>query len=181
LEGHPLKASVPGIENTSGPLGQGVSQAVGRALAAKLNNEDHQIYCLTSDGEQQEGQTWEAYMFAAKNRLANLTFILDRNNIQIGGFTEEVMPLEPLRAKLESFGMHVLETDGHNIKGIIDCCEEARAIYEKPVVIIAHTIAGKGVDFMEFDPNWHGKTPNSLEAKKALNQLRNLQGRIDYD
>ncbi len=181
LEGHCLKNSVPGIENTAGPLGQGLSQAVGRGLAAKMKKEDQQIYCITSDGEQQEGQTWEAYMFAAKNQLANITFILDRNNIQIDGLTEEVMPLEPLRAKYEAFGLHVLETDGHNIKGIIDACEEARAIYEKPVMIIAHTIPGKGVDFMEFEPEWHGKSPNAEEAKRALKQLRDLEGRIQND
>lgn len=179
LQGHPLKGSLPGIENTAGPLGQGVSVAVGQALALQIKGQkDTEVFCVTSDGEQQEGQVWEAYMFAAKNKLSHLTFILDRNNIQIDGFTENVMPLEPLRAKYEAFGLHVLEVDGHNIKSFIDTCEEAKAIREKPVMIIAHTIPGKGVDFMEFDPAWHGKPPTSRQAHKALKELKTLQGRI---
>lgn len=178
LEGHPHRQSVPGIENTAGPLGQGTSVAVGQALGLQLKKADVSVYAVLSDGEHQEGQTWEAYMAASKFHLSNLTFIIDRNNIQIDGFTEEVMPLEPLRSKIESFGWHVLEVDGHNIKGIIDACAEAQAIYEKPVAIIAHTIPGKGVDFMEFDPKWHGSAPSSSEAHRALHQLHTLQGRI---
>jgi len=181
LEGHPHRGSVPGIENTAGPLGQGASLAVGQALALRLNKSAKKIYVVLSDGEHQEGQTWEAYMAAAKYRLSNLTFIIDRNNIQIDGFTEDVMPLEPLRAKIEAFGWHVLEVDGHNVKGIIDACAEAQAIYEKPVAIIAHTIPGKGVDFMEFDPKWHGLAPSSGEAQRALRQLHTLQGRISAE
>lgn len=178
LEGHPHRSSVPGIENTAGPLGQGGSVAVGQALALRLKKTDQMVYAVLSDGEHQEGQTWEAYMAASKFHLSNLTFIIDRNNIQIDGFTEEVMPLEPLRAKIEAFGWHVIETDGHNIKAVIDACAEARAIYEKPVAIIAHTIPGKGVDFMEFDPKWHGVVPSAAEAHHALRQLHTLQGRI---
>ncbi len=181
LEGHPLRQSVPGIENTGGPLGQGVSVAVGQALALRLAKRSAKVYVVLSDAEHQEGQTWEAYMAASALKLANLTCIIDRNNIQIGGFTEEIMPLEPLRSKIESFGWHVLEVDGHNIKSFIDACAEAEAIYEKPVAIIAHTIPGKGVDFMEFDPAWHGEAPSSEEAKRALRQLHTLQGRIRSD
>ncbi len=178
LEGHPHRGSLPGVENTGGPLGQGLSQAIGMALAAKMDNQKHRIYCLMSDAEQQEGQTQEAIMFAGKNRLNNLTAIIDRNNIQIDGFTEDIMPLEPLKEKYEAFGWHVLEIDGHNFEQIIDACREAKAIFEKPALIIAHTIPGKGVDFMEFDFHWHGIPPKPDEAKKALRQLRTLDGKI---
>ncbi len=181
LQGHPHKGSLPGVENSSGPLGQGVSQAVGMALAGLMNGSKHRVYCVMGDGEQEEGQVWEAAMFAGKNKLHNLTIIIDRNNIQIDGFTEDVMPLEPLREKYEAFGWHVLEVDGHNIRQVVEACEEAKAIFEKPTVIIAHTIPGKGVDFMEFKYEWHGKPPNKEEAEKALaelKQLRSLGGRI---
>jgi len=178
LQGHPHRGSLPGIENASGPLGQGLSQAIGMALAAKMDKKKSQIYCLTSDGEHDEGQTWEAIMFAGKNKLDNLTEIMDRNNIQIDGFTEDVMPLEPLREKYEAFNWHVLEIDGNNIEAVIAGVNEAKAIFEKPVLIIAHTIPGKGVDFMEFDPAWHGVPPNKEQAKEALHQLRTLGGKI---
>jgi len=178
LQGHPHFGSLPGIENTSGSLGQGLSQAIGMAIAGRLNNKKYWVYCITSDGEHDEGQTWEAIMFAGKNKLHNLTNIIDRNNIQIDGFTEDVMPLEPLKEKYESFGWHVLEVDGHNIRAIVDACNEAKAILEKPSCIIAHTIPGKGVDFMEADPAWHGKFPSPEEAKKALAELRTLKGKI---
>jgi transketolase len=171
LQGHPHRTSLPGLENTSGPLGQGLSQACGSALAAKLNNQKHWTYCLMSDGEHNEGQTWEAAMFAGKNRLTHLTAFLDRNNIQIDGYTEDVMPLEPLREKYEAFNWHVIEIDGHNMAEIIAATNQAKAIVEKPVMIIAHTIPGKGVSFMEYDFNWHGKPPSSSEAKKALKEL----------
>ncbi|OGZ36712.1 MAG: transketolase [Candidatus Portnoybacteria bacterium RIFCSPHIGHO2_02_FULL_40_23] len=178
LQGHPHRGSLPGIENASGPLGQGLSQAIGMALAAKMDKKKSQIYCLTSDGEHDEGQTWEAIMFAGKNKLDNLTEIMDRNNIQIDGFTEDVMPLEPLREKYEAFNWHVLEIDGNNIEAVIAGVNEAKAIFEKPVLIICHTIPGKGVDFMEFDPAWHGIPPNKEQAKEALHQLRTLGGKI---
>lgn len=178
LQGHPHRTSLPGMETTSGPLGEGISQSIGMALAARLNNEKHHIYCITSDGEHQEGNTWEALMFAGKNKLNNLTVVLDRNNIQIDGFTENVMPLEPLKEKYEAFNWHVLECDGNNIRQFIDTVNEARSIFEKPTVIIAHTIPGKGVDFMEGDFTWHGKPPNEEQAKKALSELRTLQGKI---
>ncbi len=178
LQGHPHRGALPGVENTSGPLGQGLSQAVGMAIAARMDKKKHVVYCLMSDGEHDEGQTWEAVMLAGKLKLDNLTCIMDRNNIQIDGMTEEIMPLESLRAKYEAFNWHVLEIDGHNIEEIIDACNKAKAIYEKPVMIIAHTIPGKGVDFMEFNYEWHGKTPNKDEAKAALHQLRSLGGKI---
>lgn len=178
LQGHPHVGSLPGIENTGGPLGQGLSQAIGMALAAQMNNQKYQVYCLMSDGEHDEGQTWEAVLFAGKNKLNNITAIMDRNNIQIDGMTEEIMPLEPIKAKYEAFNWHVIEVDGHNIEEIIDACNLAKAIYEKPVMIIAHTIPGKGVDFMEFDYTWHGKPPKPDEAKLALKELRTLKGKI---
>lgn len=178
LQGHPHRAALPGLETTSGPLGSGLSQACGMAYAARMDKKKYQIYCAMSDGEHDEGQTWEAIMFAGKQKLANLTAIMDRNNIQIDGNTEDVMPLEPLRDKYESFGWHVLEVDGHNIPAIAAACDEAKAIVEKPVMIIAHTIPGKGVDFMEYDFTWHGKPPKADEAAVALKELRTLGGKI---
>jgi transketolase len=185
LQGHPHYGTLPGIENTSGPLGQGLSQAIGMALAlrldytaGKLGEARPHVFCLTGDGELDEGQNWEAIMFAGKNRLGNLTAIVDRNNIQIDGFTEDVMPLEPLVAKFHAFNWDVLEVDGHNIREIIDAVGEAKAIFEKPVAILARTIPGKGVDFMVWKPSWHGVPPKPDEAKKALDELRTLQGKI---
>jgi len=178
LQGHPHRGALPGIETTSGPLGSGLSQAIGMALAAKLDKRKNRVYCLMSDGEHQEGNVWEAVMFAGKNRLSNLTAIMDRNNIQIDGFTEDVMPLESLREKYESFGWHVLEIDGHNMMQIVSAVSEAKAIFEKPTMIIAHTIPGKGVSFMENDYFWHGIPPNKEQAEAALKELRTLGGKI---
>ena len=178
LQGHPHRESLSGLETSSGPLGSGLSQACGMAYTFKLDEKKNQVYCLMSDGEHDCGQTWEAIMWAGKNKLDNLTAIIDRNNIQIEGFTEDVMPLEPLRDKYEAFGWHVLEIDGNNIREIYDALQQARALFEKPVCIIAHTIPGKGVDFMEFKFEWHGKPPNEEEAKEALAQLRTLGGKI---
>lgn len=177
LQGHPHRESLPGLETTSGPLGSGLSQAVGMALGLS----EGWVYCLMSDGEQDCGQTWEAAMLAGKLKLANLTAIIDRNNIQIDGTTEEVMPLEPLREKYESFNWRVMEIDGHNMEEIIDASERAKAITTHPVLIIAYTIPGKGVKFMEYDYRWHGKAPSKLEAKQALHQLRTLNNKIEYD
>lgn len=178
LQGHPNRLEIPGVENSSGPLGQGMSVAIGMALAAKLDGAKHEVFALLSDGEQQEGQSWEAAMFAGKHRLNNLTAIMDRNNIQIDGYTEDVMPIEPLKDKYEAFNWHVLEIDGHNLEEILDAINKAKAIYEKPVMIIANTIPGKGVEFMEDLPAWHGKPPKGDEAKKALQEIRSLKGRI---
>jgi len=178
LQGHPHRQALPGVETTSGPLGSGLSQAIGVALAAKLDKKKYRVYCAMSDGEHDCGNTWEAIMFAGKNKLSNITAIIDRNNIQIDGHTEDIMPLESLKEKYESFRWHVLEIDGHNIEQFIDATNEAKAIYEKPTVIICHTIPGKGVSFMENDYLWHGKPPAKDEAAKALKELRTLEGKI---
>jgi transketolase len=178
LQGHPHRTALPGLETTSGPLGSGIGQAAGIALAARMDRKKWRTYCVASDGEHEEGNTWEAVMFAGKNRLSNLTVIVDRNNIQIDGFTEDIMPLEPLREKYESFNWHVVEIDGHNFEEIIAAAAEARAIYEKPTAIIAHTIPGKGVDFIENDYLWHSKPFKAGEAEKALRELRTLRGKI---
>ena len=190
LQGHPEREKLPGIETTSGPLGSGLSQAAGYAYAARMDVDENRgeslgdskglssvpfrVYCIMSDGEQQEGNTWEGAMFASKYRLSNLTAIMDRNNIQIEGVTEEIMPLEPLREKYESFGWHVIEVDGHNIPQFIAACGEADAIYEKPTIIIAHTIPGKGVREIEHDYRWHGKPPSKEEAERFLQELKSL-------
>lgn len=178
LQGHPHYGELPGIENSSGPLGQGLSQAVGIALAASINDAHYEVFCLGSDGELNEGQTWEAAMFAGNNHLHNLTWIIDRNNIQIDGYTEHVMPLQPLRDKLEAFNWYVLEIDGHNIEEIINACRMARSVFERPVAIIAHTIPGKDLENMEYKFEWHGKPPSSKEAKEMLKELRTLGGKI---
>jgi transketolase len=188
LQGHPERLRLPGLESTSGPLGSGLSQASGHALALRMDGSRSRVYCITGDGELNEGNIWEAVMFAAKYKLSNLTAIVDRNNIQIDGPTERVMPLDDLAAKWAAFGWHVIEVDGHNMQAIISACNLAKAITERPVVIIAHTIPGKGVDYMEYDYHWHGNPPGTLEtpgappladqAKVALHELRTLGGRI---
>lgn len=178
LQGHPERTKLPGVETTSGPLGSGLAQAAGYAYASRMDKKTFRVYCITSDGEHDAGNHWEAVLFAGKYKLSNLTAIVDRNNIQIDGYTEDIMPLEPLEDKYKAFGWHVLEVDGHNIEEFIDAIGEAKAIYEKPTVIIAHTIPGKGVSFMENLPEWHGKPPKPDEAKKALHELRTLGGKI---
>lgn len=188
LQGHPHRTTLPGLETTSGPLGSGLSQSCGLAMSAKMDNKKWWVYCITSDGEHDEGNTWEAIMFANKYKLNNLTVIIDRNNIQIDGFTENVMPLEPLKAKYEAFGWYVIEIDGHNFTAIIDACNQAKTIYNKPVVIIAHTIPGKGVDYMEKDYKWHGtppgisdmpgEPPKDKQVEVAIKELRTLRGKI---
>jgi len=179
LQGHPHRTALPGLETTSGPLGEGLSQAIGIALAGKLDKRKYQVYCIASDGEHQEGNTWEAAMCAPRYKLDNLTLIIDRNNIQIDGNTEDVMPLEPLRLKYETFGWNVLEIDGNSIRGFVDAINTAKSVRQRPTCIIAHNIPGKGVDFMEGDFTWHGKPPNDDEAKKALRELRTLGGKIE--
>lgn len=178
LHGHPTRNALPGIETSSGPLGHGLSQAVGMALAARMDKKTWRTYAVLSDGEHDEGQTWEAILFAGKNKLHNLTAIIDRNNIQIDGFTEDILPLEPLADKYRAANWYVLEVDGHNFDEIIAALRHARAVFERPTVIIAHTIPGKGVDFMENDWHWHGKPPKPDEAKIALHELRTLRGKI---
>src|SRR3990167_3184980 len=187
LQGHPERTKLPGLETTSGPLGSGLSQASGVAYALRMDGKKNNVYCLMSDGEQQEGNTWEAAMFAGKYRLSNLTAVMDRNNIQIDGMTEEVMPLEPLADKYRAFGWHVLEVGGHDIPAFISAVEEAKAIYEKPTIIIAHTIPGRGVKEIEFDYRWHGVPPGggpedvwkkAEQGKAMLRGPRSLGGRI---
>lgn len=179
LQGHPERLKLPGLENTSGPLGCGLSQACGMSLAMRMNNDTHRwIYVVMGDGELNEGNVWEAAMLAPKYNLSNIVGIIDRNNIQIDGPTESVMPLEDLRGKWEGFGWNVVEIDGNNIEAVIDACSMARANTVKPTMIIAHTIPGKGVDFMEYDFAWHGKPPDHDQAKKALKELRTLGGKI---
>jgi transketolase len=179
LQGHPERTKLPGMETTSGPLGCGLSQAAGMALAMRMNDIHHRwVYVVLGDGELDEGNIWEAAMLTSKYNLNNVIGIIDRNNIQIDGPTESVMPLDDLKAKWVSFGWHVIEIDGNNIEAVIDACAMARAVVDKPVMIIAHTIPGKGVDFMEYDFHWHGSPPNAEQAKKALRELRTLQGKI---
>ncbi len=178
LQGHPERKRLDGVETTSGPLGSGLAQSVGYAYASRMDNKRFRIFCICSDGEHEEGNHWEAVLFAGKNKLSNLTLFVDRNNIQIDGYTEDIMPLEPLVDKYKAFNWHVLHIDGHNMQEIIDSVNHARAVYEKPTVIIAHTIPGKGVDFMENKPEWHGKPPTPEEARIALHELRTLGGKI---
>lgn len=172
LQGHPHRTSLPGIENTSGPLGSGLSQAAGLALAGRMDKSNWRVVCLTSDGEHDEGNTWEGVMLAGKYKLHNLVAVMDRNNIQIDGFTEDVMPLDNLRAKYEAFNWHVLEIDGHNMLEIVTAFEKAKTILDKPTIIIARTIPGKGVSFMEGKYEWHGKPPGKEEAERALAELK---------
>ncbi len=183
LQGHPERIKLPGMESTSGPLGSGLSQASGYAYSLQyLDKIKHRfVYVMMGDGELDEGNVWEAAMFAGKYKLSQLIGFIDRNNIQIDGSTEEVMPLEDLRGKWESFGWHVIEIDGHNIESIIDAVNTAKAITNRPSMIIAHTIPGKGVDFMEYDYKWHGVPPNIEQAKEALKKLKTLDGRIESE
>lgn len=167
LQGHPERDMLPGVETTSGPLGSGLSQASGYALAARMDGKKFHVYCATSDGEHEEGNTWEGAMFAGKYRLTNLTAIMDRNNIQIDGDTEDVMPLEPLADKYRAFNWHVIEIDGHNIPQFIAACDEARSIREKPTMILAHTTPGKGVPSIENDYRWHGYPPGKGPEDKV--------------
>ncbi len=197
LQGHPERGRLPGLETTSGPLGEGLSQGNGIAYAWRMaaaenfKQRPHQrVYVLMGDGEQNEGNVWEAVMWAGKNKLSNVTAVIDRNNIQIDGMTEDVMPLESLRAKYEAFNWHVLEVDGHNIGQFIQAVNEAKAIHEKPTVIIAHTIPGKGVPEIEFDYRWHGVPPGSGPTDKVpadkqeevfLKDIRTMNGRVPHE
>lgn len=172
LQGHPERHQLLCVETTSGPLGSGLSQAAGYALAARMDKKNFRVFCIMSDGEQQEGNTWEGAMFAAKYRLTNLVAIMDRNNIQIEGVTEDIMPLEPLADKYKAFGWHVIEIDAHNIPQFVAACDEASAVAEKPTLILAHAIPGKGIKEIERDYKWHGKPPTKEEAGRFLAELR---------
>ncbi|OHB15842.1 MAG: transketolase [Candidatus Zambryskibacteria bacterium RIFOXYC1_FULL_39_10] len=176
LQGHPHREYLEFLETSSGPLGSGLSQAIGMCLADKMDNGKYspkQFYCLLSDGELDEGNTWEAVMLGAKEQLQNLTVIIDRNNIQIEGNTEDIMPLEPLKQKWEAFNWHTQVIDGHDFKQIVDAVLHAQAVSGMPSVIIANTVSGKGVSFMEGDYRWHGKPPSKEEGEKALEEIRN--------
>ena len=181
LQGHPHREWLPYLETSSGPLGSGLSQAIGMALAERMNKGESWekfIYCTLGDGELDEGQNWEAIMLAGKEKFGNLIAIVDRNNIQIDGFTEDVMPLEPLSKKWESFNWHVQEIDGHNFEEIVSAVEKAKAVFNQPSVIIVRTIPGKGVPMFERKFEWHGKVPDKEEGMRALEILRTLGGRI---
>lgn len=178
LQGHPERERLPALETTSGPLGSGLAQASGYSYASRMDGKKFRVFCITSDAEHQEGNHWEAVAFAGKYNLSNLTAFIDRNNIQIDGYTEDVMPIEPLKAKYEAFNWSVIEVDGHNIEAIIDAVNMAKAIHENPTVIICRTIPGKGVEYMENLPEWHGKSPNLGETIEALKNLRTLSGKI---
>jgi len=190
LQGHPERTKLPGVETTSGPLGSGLSQASGMAYGLRMDGKKNRVYCLMSDGELQEGNTWEAALFAGKNRLSNLTAIIDRNNIQIDGMTEDIMPLEPLADKWRAFNFHVIEIDGHNIEEIVNAAELAKAVAEKPTMIIAHTIPGKGVPEIEGDFRWHGnppgkgpsdKVPADKQGEVFLKEIRSMGGKVPHE
>lgn len=182
LQGHPHRTALPGLENTSGPLGSGTSQAAGMALAFKMNQTKQRVWCLTSDGEQQEGNTWEAVLFAAAKRLDNLTVIMDRNYIQIDGDTEDIMPLDPLAEKYKAFNWHVIEIDGHNMEAIIDAMEQSTHLHERPTLILANIVPGKGVGYMENEYEWHGKPPQTKEEyDQALADLATVRTQIEED
>jgi len=181
LQGHPERLKLPGLETTSGPLGEGLPQAAGMAYALRMDGKKERVYCVMSDGEQEEGIIWEAVMFAGKYKLSNLTAVMDRNNIQIDGMTEDIMPLEPIADKYRAFNWHVLEVDGHNLGAFVDAIEEAKAIHEKPTLIIAHTIPGKGVPEIEFDYRWHGKPPTKEEGKRFLKEIRTMSGKVPHE
>lgn len=178
LQGHPERVKLPAVETTSGPLGEGLAQGTGMALAAKLDKKDFRVYVVTSDAEHQCGLHWEATMTAAKFKLNNLTCIIDRNFIQIDGSTEEIMPLEPLGDKYRAFNWAVFECDGNDIQSFTDAMEKAQAVTDRPQVIVAHTIPGKGVSFMEGDYTWHGKPPNKEQAEISLKELADARERV---
>ena len=172
LQGHPDKNKVPGVDMTTGSLGQGLSSANGMAIAGKMDNKNYRVYCILGDGEIEEGQVWEAAMAANKYKLDNLCVIIDNNNLQIDGTIEEVMSSYPIDKKFRSFGFEIIKIDGHNIDEILKAFEVARNIKGKPTCIIAKTIKGKGISFMENQVGWHGKAPNEEQYKQAMEELK---------
>jgi len=179
LQGHPHRGALPGIENSSGPLGQGISQAVGMALVAKREARAWRVYSVMGDGEMNEGQVWEALLLAAKYKLNNLVAIIDRNNIQIDGTTDDVLPLDPLADKLRSFGWNALEIDGNSMEAVLGALGSAKTEAGRPTAIIAKTISGKGVSFMEGKFEWHGKTPNPEQAAQAIKELNDARTALE--
>lgn len=175
LQGHPDRIRLKGIEASTGSLGQGLSIALGMAMAAKMDKKEYQIYCMIGDGESQEGQIWEAAMAAAHYKADNLTLILDNNNGQIDGYVDDVMALDPIDAKWRAFGWHVIAINGHDLEQILRALDEAAQTKDRPTLIWAKTVKGKGVSFMENIPGWHGKAPSAEECEKALAELRRNQ------
>lgn len=171
LQGHPDKNKVPGVDMTTGSLGQGLSAANGMAIAGKMNQKDYRVYCILGDGEIEEGQIWEAAMTSSKYKLDNLCVIVDNNNLQIDGTIEEVMSPYPIDEKFRSFGFEIIKIDGHDIEEIIKAFEVAKNIKDKPTCIIAKTIKGKGISYMENQVGWHGKAPNEEQYKEAITEL----------
>ena len=171
LQGHPDMKDTPGVDMTTGSLGQGLSAASGMALSAKMFDKDYRVFTLLGDGEVQEGIIWEAAMFAAHYKLDNLIAFLDHNGLQIDGENEEIMSIEPIDSKFEAFGWHVIKIDGHKIDEIVKALDEAREVKDKPIMIIAKTIKGKGVSFMEDQVGWHGKAPSDEELEQALEEI----------
>lgn len=188
LQGHPHREVLPGLETTSGPLGSGLSQASGMALVGLMDKKPWRVYCVTSDGEHQEGNIWEAVMFAANCKLGNLTVIMDRNNMQIDGHTEDIMSLNPVADKYRAFNWNVIEINGHDFNEIIQACEDAKSVYGKPTMIIANTIPGKGVSYMENRYEWHGAPPDGMDiegapekgkqAEEAIKQLEKIESKL---
>ena len=174
LQGHPDMKKVPGVDMTTGSLGQGLSAAVGMAIASKMDKAGCDIYCIMGDGEIEEGQVWEATMAASKNKLDNLCVIIDNNNLQIDGEIEKVGGMNNITEKFQSFGFNTINIDGHNIDSIIDACTTAKQTKGKPTVIIAKTVKGKGVSFMENQAGWHGKAPNEEQYNLAMEELNNM-------
>ena len=174
LQGHPDKNKVKGVDMTTGSLGQGLSAANGMALAGKLNKSNYRVYCILGDGELEEGQIWEAAMTSHHYKLDNLCVIVDNNNLQIDGKVEDVMDIYPIEDKFKSFGFETIQIDGHNITQIMEALGQARKTKGKPTAIIAKTVKGKGVSYMENQAGWHGKAPNEDEYKRAINELKNI-------
>ncbi len=179
VQGHPHREEIAGLETSSGPLGSGLSQAAGMAIAAKMDDAGHTVFALTSDGEHQEGNTWEGVMLAGKYQLDNLVQIMDRNYIQIDGNTEDVMPLDPVREKYEAFGWWVTEVDAHNYKQVMNAIDQAKNVKHKPALIVAYTVPGKGVSYMEDQYGWHGKAPSDAELEQALAELQDIRAQIE--
>ncbi|MDP3726437.1 MAG: transketolase [bacterium] len=178
LQGHPERLRLPGSETTSGPLGSGLAQAVGMALVLKMDKKKPRVYALTSDGEHEAGLHYEAMLFAGKHKLDNLICVVDRNNIQIDGNTEDIMPLEPLRKKYEAFNWHVIEINGNDMEDVVRGFEEAKSIHQMPICIIAHTIPGRGVSYMENNYKWHSQPFKAGEAEQALNELKTIEAKL---
>lgn len=179
LQGHPDRRKLPFVEGSTGSLGQGLSIALGIGLAAKLDRKDYHTYCMIGDGESNEGQIWEAAMFAAHHEIDNVTTILDYNKFQLDGAVKDILDMEPMSQKWHSFGWHVEEIDGHNMTQIVESLERAKKIKHQPSIVIAHTVKGKGVSFMEHNNHYHGVAPTREEAKKALLELGETPEKIE--